>query len=390
MNKIFHHSSSSYCYLAVPLIGLGLILLLSACGDQTKTEEKLAQETSSVQDIERELIFNDVTLEQSDKQGRPIWKVNAKQATYSKDRKIAQVQSPNGQLFQDGKALYYITAQKGEIEQDGEKLFLKGQIVAKDPRHNLVLRGNQLEWRPKEDLLVVRDQLTGSNPQVQAVAQEARVKSRAGRVELQGQVQAMVSDPSLQMRTEHLIWQMREQKLIGDRPLQIDRYKDKKITDRATANSGEVNLKTKVTTLKQNAQLALLDPPMQIASNSMSWNMNAETVTADQPVRVVQRQQQMTVTADKGKMDLQKEVVYLNGNVNGVGQRHQFLKANAVTWYLPSQLMEASGDVFYTQVNPPASFKGQKAVGNLQNQNVAVSGGRVVTEIVPPDIRKPQ
>jgi hypothetical protein len=85
MNKIFHHSSSSYCYLAVPLIGLGLILLLSACGDQTKTEEKLAQETSSVQDIERELIFNDVTLEQSDKQGRPIWKVNAKQATYSKD-----------------------------------------------------------------------------------------------------------------------------------------------------------------------------------------------------------------------------------------------------------------------------------------------------------------
>jgi LPS export ABC transporter protein LptC len=390
MNKIFHHSSSSYCYLAVPLIGLGLILLLSACGDQTKTEEKLAQETSSVQDIERELTFNDVTLEQSDKQGRPIWKVNAKQATYSKDRKIAQVQSPNGQLFQDGKALYYITAQKGEIEQDGEKLFLKGQIVAKDPRHNLVLRGNQLEWRPKEDLLVVRDQLTGSNPQVQAVAQEARVKSRAGRVELQGQVQAMVSDPSLQMRTEHLIWQMREQKLIGDRPLQIDRYKDKKITDRATANSGEVNLKTKVTTLKQNAQLALLDPPMQVTSNSMSWNMNAETVTADQPVRVVQRQQQMTVTADKGKMDLQKEVVYLNGNVNGVGQRRQSLKANAVTWYLPSQLMEASGDVFYTQVNPPASFKGQKAVGNLQNQNVAVSGGRVVTEIVPPDTRKPQ
>jgi hypothetical protein len=52
--------------------------------------------------------------------------------------------------------------------------------------------------------------------------------------------------------------------------------------------------------------------------------------------------------------------------------------------------MEANGDVFYTQVNPPASFKGQKAVGNLQNQNVAVSGGRVVTEIVPPDTRKPQ
>jgi len=383
MNYIFHLPYAVYRYLAAPLVGVMLLFTLFSCGDQNSTVEQRAQDTSAVQDIERNLTFNDVTLEQADAQGRPIWIVKAKQATYSKDRRVAQVENPIGNLFQDGKSVYQITAKEGEIEQDGEQLFLKGQIVATDPRNNLVLRGNELEWRPKEDLLIVRNQLTGSHPQVQAVAQEARVFSRTGRIELQGKVEATTSDPTLQMRTERLIWQIREQKLIGDRPLQIDRYKDKKITDRATANQGEVDLKTKIATMKQNAQLALLAPPMQVTSNSMIWNMNTEMVTTDQPVRLVNRQRQITVTANQGRMDTQKEVAYLNGDVNGIGQRGQSLKSKELTWYLPTQLMEANGDVFYRQVDPPVSFKGQKAVGNLQEQNIVVSGGRVLTEIIP-------
>jgi len=33
------------------------------------------------------------------------------------------------------------------------------------------------------------------------------------------------------------------------------------------------------------------------------------------------------------------------------------------TWYLPSQLVEANGDVVYRQVEPNASFTGQKPLG---------------------------
>ncbi|HCF28358.1 MAG TPA: LPS export ABC transporter periplasmic protein LptC [Cyanobacteria bacterium UBA11049] len=389
MNKIFHLLTSFYRCYSISMISLMVTFLLFACGDQTKTVETPVEDTSSsAQAVERNLTFNDVTLEQSDEQARPIWKVLAKQATYSKDRKVAQLKSPNGQLFQDGKPLYYITAQTGEIQQDGKKLFLKGNIVAKDPSRNLVLRGNELEWLPKEALLIVRNRLTGNNPQVQVVAREAQVFSRAQRVELYGGVQATSFDPSLQMRTERATWLIEEQKLIGDRPLQIDRYKDKKITDRAKANSGEVNLKTKIATFRQNAQINLVEPPTQITSNSLSWNTNTEIVTADQPVRIVNRQQQVTVTANQGRLDTQKNVAYLSGNVNGVGQRGQALKANTLTWYLPTQNMEANGDVFYTQANPPANFRGQKAVGNLKDQNIVVSGGNVVTEIVPQENAK--
>jgi hypothetical protein len=49
--------------------------------------------------------------------------------------------------------------------------------------------------------------------------------------------------------------------------------------------------------------------------------------------------------------------------------------------------MEAQGNVVYKQVEPPMTFTGEKAVGNIQTENIVVSGGnsqgRVVTEIIP-------
>ncbi len=381
MNWIYLSSFSSR---RIAALGISVVLLLvTACNNENRTVKKLAEDTSAVQNFENNLSFNNVTLEQANEQGKPVWKVKAKQAIYSNDKKVASVQSPTGELFQDGKSVYQISAQQGEIQQDGKRLFLKGKIVATDPQNGVVLRGNELEWRPQEDLLIVRNQLTGTHRQVQAVAQEARAFSRDRRIQLQGKVVANVTDPSLQLRTEHLIWQIGEQKLIGDRPLQIDRYKAKKITDRATANQGEVNLKTKIVTLKQNAQVALLDPPMQVASNNLSWNLNTETITANQPLRIVHHQEQMTATANQGRMDLQKDIMYLSGNVSAIGQRRQTLNSQTLTWYVPTKLVEAQGDVFYRQVEPPLSFTGQKAVGKLQDQSIVVSGGRVVTEIIP-------
>jgi LPS export ABC transporter protein LptC len=383
MNCIFYLRSAIFRLMAAPLVGVVLLFGLFACSNENRTVKKLAEDTSSVQNLDTNLTFNDITLEQADEQGRSVWKVKAKQATYSQDKKVAQVKSPTGELFQDGKSVYQISAQQGEIQQDGKRLFLTGQIVATDPRNGVVMRGNELEWRPQEDLLIVRKQLTGTHRQMQVVAQEARAFSRASRIELQGRVVAIATDPNMQLRTEHLIWQIREQRLTGDRPLQIDRYKAKKITGRATANQGEVDLKTKLVTLKQNAQLALLAPPMQVASNHLSWNLNTETLAANQPVRIVHHKQQMTVTAKQARMDLQKDIAYLTGDVHAVGQRRQELNSKTLTWYVPSQLVEAQGDVSYRQVEPPVSFTGQKAVGKLQEQRIVVSGGRVVTEIIP-------
>ncbi|MEH2439758.1 LPS export ABC transporter periplasmic protein LptC [Nostoc sp.] len=371
-------------FLFLPLIFL-LIFGLVSCGGKTPPASQENPAASSNQDSN--LTFFDVTLEQADEVGRPIWKVRAKTAKYTKEKQIGQAESPYGELYQDGKVVYQIKADVADIEQDGKQLFLKGKIFATDPTNGVVLQGNELEWRPKEDLLIVRKQINGTHKQLQAVAQEARVKTREQRMEFSGGVVANSADPQLQVRTEHLIWNIKQEKLIGDRPIQIDRYKNGKISDRGKGNSAEVNLKTKIATIQQNAQLDLLDPPVQIASNSMTWNMNAETVITNTPVRMFQRAENLTVTANKGEMRIPQKTVYLTGNVNAIGQRRQSLRSNTLTWYLDNKLVEAQGNVVYRQVDPPLNFTGETAVGNLQTENIVVKGGsssgRVVTEIIP-------
>ncbi|MBW4662715.1 MAG: LPS export ABC transporter periplasmic protein LptC [Chroococcus sp. CMT-3BRIN-NPC107] len=368
--------------LAAPLISVGLVLGVFGCAGQN-SHKQVSPSPSSSPTTKNELTFNDVTLEQADEQGRPVWKVQGKQASYSREQKLAQVQKPSGELFIDGKVVYKISAQQAQIEQNGKQLFLTGKIVATDTVNGVVLRGNELEWRPKEDLLIVRKQIRGTYQQIQATAEEARVNSRSARVDLQGKVIAQATEPALQMRTTHLIWEVKKQTLIGDRAIAIDRYKGKTISDRATANGANVNLKTKVLTLEPKAQIVTTQPPLQIDSNSLTWDLNAQVVTSNQPVKVVHRQEQLTVTANQGRMNLGNEIVHLMGNVFAKGQRQQSLNAQKLTWYLPTQLVEGEGSVVYRQLEPPVNFTGQKAVGKLQEQNITVSGGRVVTTFIP-------
>ncbi|MEP0800663.1 LPS export ABC transporter periplasmic protein LptC [Funiculus sociatus] len=368
-----------------------LPILLVGCNPQKRAEKKLQKDTSSVTDFEGSLVFNDVTLDQADEQGRPLWKVQAKKAVYTKDKKTARIQNPTGDLFQDGKLVLQIKAKSGEIQEDGKKVFLNGQIVATDPRNGAVLKGDQLEWRPKEDLLIVRDNLVGTHKQLDATAKEGRYFSRSQQLELIGQVVGTSKDPVLQVRTEHLIWQIPQKMVIGDRPLQINRYKGQTVTDQAFGNSGQVNLNTKTATLKQNVQINSLEPPMQIAGDSVTWDLTTEMVTSDQPLKVFHRQQQVTLTGNQGQVDLKGKVARLNGNVRGVGTRNQSqLQADRVSWNISTEEFDAVGNVTYKQVNPPLHLTGPQAAGRLQDQTVVVtgggganSGGRVVTEIIP-------
>jgi len=333
-----------------------------------------------------------VALEQFDEVGRPIWKVKAKEAKYTADKQMGQVQNPQGELYQDGKVVYQIKAEKADIKQDGKQLFLQGKIVATDPRNGIVFQGNELEWRPQEDLLIIRNQLNGNHKQLQAVAQEAKIKTREKRVEFSGGVVAKSTDPQLQMRTEHLMWHIQEEKLFSDRPIQIERYKDKKITGRGNGNAAEINLKTQIAILKPLAKLELIDPPMQITSNSIIWNINKQNITTNSPIQVSQSAENLTVTANQGQMNIPENTVYLTGKVNAVGKHRQSLTSNQLTWYLDKKLLEAQGNVVYRQIEPKLTFQGETAVGNLETENIVVkggnsTGGRVVTEIIPQESR---
>ncbi|MBO1349839.1 MAG: LPS export ABC transporter periplasmic protein LptC [Hormoscilla sp. GUM202] len=398
-----------------------MVLLVGGCAGEKQTGNKLTEDGSDSQELENSLIFNDVTLEQVDVRGRLLWKVEAKEATYNRDEKIAIVHHPNSELYQDGKLAFQVTAQKGEIHQDEKKIFLKGEIIATAVADGAILRGKELEWNPQEDILIVRNNLTGTHPQVSASAAEARVFSRDRRMELLGQVSATTKSPKLQMQTEKLVWLMQDQQVIGfasgdthpwvgapgrDLPIQIDRYKREKVTGKAVANASLVDLKANTLTLKQDAKLTLSEPPVHVTSESMTWNLATETIASDQLVKIDYPQQQVTLTGNKGQVDLQKQIASLTGNVRGIGTRNQSqLEADKITWYIASEEMAAEGNVNYRQADPPLNLKGAKAFGRLPEQNIVVksdeSGGRclehaesfrtracgrrrrVVTEIIP-------
>ncbi|OCR01058.1 LPS export ABC transporter periplasmic protein LptC [Oscillatoriales cyanobacterium USR001] len=374
------------------IVRLGLVTLLLgivACGNQSEDSQanKLAEDINTAQKSNSSLTLSDVTMEQANEKGEKLWTVKSEKATYSKDKKIVNVKNPKGVLFQDGKEVYQIQSETGEVHQDGNQVILKGKIIATDPLNGIVLRGNELEWRPKEDLLIVRNNLTGDHKQAIASAKEARVFSRAKRMELFGQVVANVKDPVLQLRTEHLIWMLDRQKMIGDLPVQIDRYQGKVISDRAYSDQADVDLKLKIANLTKNAQLMPSDPPLQISSNMMSWNFPAELVVSPGPVTVIQLKEKVTMRGNQGRGDLERDIFYLTGNVVGIGQkRNSQLNTDNLIWYFKNQTFDAVGNVVYRQIDPEFNSTGPKAAGQLKDETVTVTGdvngGQVVTEII--------
>jgi lipopolysaccharide assembly outer membrane protein LptD (OstA) len=337
-----------------------LVVGLFACSSPPP-KSQASKDKPTNQPNDSQLTLFEGSLDATDESGRLIWRVNAKKGRYTKEKEIGQLESPYGELFQDGKAVYQVTAEKADI---------------------------QLEWRPQEDLLIVRNQLNGTHKQLVAVAQEARAKTREQKVDFFGGVVATSVDPALRVRTEHLTWNLKQQKLIGNKPLQFERFKNNQITDRGRGDAAEVDLNTKIVTITKNAQAELAQPPIQIASSSMAWNLNKEIVTTKTPVRVLHRTDNIIVTANQSELRIPQETVYLQGNVNAVGQRRQNIKSDKLTWFLKNQQVEAEGNVFYQQLEPALSFTGDTASGNIQQQNIIVrssnnNNNRVITNIIP-------
>lgn len=370
--------------------GVVLLMLLllvagaAGCRRNSQGAERLAEDSVAAQRLESNLTFNNITLEQADEQGQTLWKVDAEQATYSPDQKVAQVVNPDGELFQDGEPIFRIQALRGEVKQDGKRIVLQGEIVATDIQSGAVLKGDELEWKPQEDLLIVRNNLEGTHPQLQATASEARVSNRTRRMVLQGPVTATATDPNLRLQAERLIWLIDDEQVKSEHPVQVERLENNRVTDRATGETAEVDLASKIVRLMKNAQVALVEPPVQVTSEILVWNLEAETLSTDRPLRAVHRQQQVNLTANQGRMDLARNIFYLTGNVRAIGQRNRSdLAANNLTWTIPTQQVEATGDVVYSQADPAVTLRGPRAVGRFENQTVVVSGGRVVTEIIP-------
>jgi LPS export ABC transporter protein LptC len=363
-----------------------LSLSLVAC-QQQRQQENSNNNPSPSPAQETRLVLNNATLEQPNNKGQLLWKIQVDKAIYSPDQKQAELNKIKGNLYQDGKIVLQVSADKGRIYKDGESIFLEEKIIATDPRNKATLRGEEVEWRPNEDALIVRKNLRGNNAKLDATAKEGKYYTRQQRLELIGNIIVTSKEPKLQLKTEHLFWNIGQDKVIGDRPLTMVRYKDKTVTDRVSANRAEVNLKISNVLVRDNVEYRSVEPPVQVSANVVNWNYRTRLLISNQPVRLFQYKELVTITGNQAQIDLEKEVALLKGGVQGYSDRDRSkLYAREMTWYIPNQKVEAVGNVIYEQNDPQLNVTGQRAVGTLQNNNVVVSGNpqdRVVTEIVP-------
>ncbi len=362
---------------------------IRACQVIQERELAAQQAANEADPSEPGLTLRDVTLEQSDDDGNLLWRIKAVSVTYSPDREIAVLEEPNGELYQDGEIIYRVSAQAGEVLENGQVVLLQDNIVATGEENDVVLRGNQLEWRPSEDLMTISDGITGNNPQVDATAESAQVLTREQRVELMGEVLANTipeaeGEPTLKLQATDMTWWIEEERLASETPLRIEQIEAGQVTDWVAGDTGEFDLATEVATLRQNVQMTANDQSLQVASEEVVWNVPQAEVTLPQPVRIIDAEQGVTVIARRGTMDLDRQVVVLREQVQATGRNDgSELRSDVLTWTVDTQEIVAEGNVDYRQADPPVTVRGPRAVGRLEAQTVVISGGRVVTEIVP-------
>ncbi len=371
----------------VGLVGFGVMQFSGLPGK--KAADRLRETSSDLQKFDNSLTFSNVTLEQADEKGQLWWKVKAAKATYSKDKKVATVEQPEGELFQDGKAIFKLKAAKGEVVQDGKSIVLKGDIVATDLRDGTVLQGKEIEWQPTLDQMFVRKQFVAQHKKMKLVGEEGRFYSRKREADILGQVVAEVKQPNLRMKTKQLKWWIDQERIESQQPLQIDRLEQGKVTDQATAQKGSYNLKDQIASLQKDAQVFIPSQGIQAKSNELTWNLKQQLVEAKQPITMTNSVQKITMMGDRGQLNIPQQVATLTGNVRGLSLSNQAnVSADNLTWFLQNQSFEATGKVNYQQIDPPFNLQGTKATGTIQDQQVQITGGpeadnRVLTEIVP-------
>ena len=385
--SVFPNSVELPHLLAKGLFFFVLIWGIAACQSPPSQEGKSA-ENKNVSRTDTQFILNNAILEQSNPQGNIVWKVKSATTVYSQDRQTANLEKVTANLLQEGKVILQLSSKKGKIEQNGAVIFLEEQIIVTDPRNRAIVRSEEAEWRPSEQILIVRRGVTGTNDNLAIEAQGGKYFIDTERLELAGNIIANTIEPSLRLKTDHLIWSIPQQQITSDRPLEIVRYQDEQITDRIVAEGGKVELQQNIATLHDNIEMRSLTPQLQIATNSAQWNYQTRIIKSDRPIQIIDLENQLNITGNQGKIDLNQEIANLDKGIKGINNRNQAkLYARELIWYIPTEKVEAVGDVIYQQANPYLNLTGDKAVGKLQGDSVVVTSNnqqnRVITEILP-------
>ena len=336
--------------------------------------------------LDTQLVLNNAIIEQSNKRDNTVWKIKANNITYNEDRRNATLDQVVGNLLQDKTIILKISAQKGEVRENGNIILLKGDIVASDPRNQGIIKSEVVEWRPQENLLLIKDNLQGIYTNVIVTATTGKYFTDIQSLELEDNVVATTEEPPLQLKSDRLKWNVAQNKIESPGAVNIVRYdKLERVTDKLVSDRATLDLANHLATLEGNIELISLQPKLQAATDFFTWNYQSRQGKTDRPIQIVDRDRQIDLTGNQGEIDLQQQLAKLTGGVRGINQQQPAeLYARQLIWKIDTEKVEATGNIIYEQSDPPARLTGEKAVGTLGNNNIVVTsdGKKQVTTTI--------
>ncbi len=372
--------------ITLGVAGLVAVVVWLFQPNRTATTGKSGSDASL---IDPSLKLTDVDLEQADEAGKLLWKIKAKQAVYNREKKEGSIVSLKGELYQDGKVAFKMSADKGEIKGDGKVISLQGNIIAMNVKDEVELKGNEMEWQTQANLLKLKNKFVATHKKVKVTGKEGQYFTKTRLAELTGTIVADVTDPKLKMVTEKLNWNLEKQQVETGAPVAFERKQEGNLVDRANAQKGRYDLKTNIATLTQTVQVNLAKPDVKVTGDELAWDTKKQLITSPKPITAYSATEQMTVTAQKGELKIKDQIAILTNQVRGSSQKNQStIATDQLTWYLDKQEFTADGNVVYQQANPAANLVGKTAKGSLTTEQVVITGGpdaddRVVIDIVP-------
>lgn len=367
-------------------LGAFIISIVTIYGCQASPSNQKESSSLNIQRLDTQLVLNNAVLEQSNSSENTVWKIKANSIVYSEDQKSATLNQVLANLLKDGKIILQISANLGEVQDNGNIIFLKDEIVASDPRNKSVVKTDEVEWRPQENLLLIKQKLTGINPNLVVNAAEGKYFTDRESLEIQGDVIATTQNPGLQLKSDRLVWDISLDKIKSPKDVRIVGYdQNEVVTEKLVADRAEVNLVEQTASLNKNIELISLQPKLQIATESLTWNYQERLGKTEQPIQILDRDRQISLTGNGGEINLQQQIAKLNNGVRGINQQKQSeLYATQLIWKMDSEEIEAEGNVVYEQFEPEVKLTGEKAFGTLGDNKIVVTsnGKKQVTTII--------
>ena len=363
-----------------------LLLLLPIAITGCRTSTPKVDPASQVSRDDTQLVLNNAVLEQSNPQSNTVWKIKADNITYSDDNQIATLDKVVGNLFEGDSVILKISAKAGTIKNNGNVILLNGTVIASDPRNGSVVTSESIEWRPQEDLLLIKEKLDGINPNLEVTARQGKYFTNIEKLEIEGDVVATSNEPPLQLTSDRLEWNIPQARIISPGAVELVHYdKNQTITDKLNSDRAELNLAQNQAILKQNIELISLTPALQVATDFLTWNYQERIGSTDRPIQILDRDRQISLTGNQGEINFPLQIAKLQGGVKGINrQKASELYARNLIWKIDTEEVEAKGNVIYEQTQPKARLTGDSAIGSLKNNNVTVTsnGKQQVTSTI--------